>query len=123
MTATSSQLVQDARSHIDNLSIEEFDRERAHALVIDLREAEEWNSYGMIPGAIAITRGMLEFAADPATPYYKPELQPESRILLYCQGGARSALAGKTLKEMGYKDIAHLEGGFKRWKEAGKPIR
>jgi rhodanese-related sulfurtransferase len=116
-------MVRDARAVIENLSVEEFDRQREGAVVVDLREAEEWNAYGMIPGAVAISRGMLEFAADPDSPHYKPGLQRDARILLYCQAGARSALAGRTLMEMGYANVAHLSGGFHEWAAAGKPIR
>lgn len=123
MSTTSAEMVHAAREAIENLSVEEFDRERARAVVVDLREAEEWHAYGMIPGAVAVSRGMLEFAADPESPFYKPALQRDARILLYCQAGARSALAGRTLREMGFENVAHLDGGFKAWAEAGMPIR
>lgn len=123
MSATSAELVRGAREVIKNLSVEQFDSERDGAVVVDLREAEEWHAYGMIPGAIAISRGMLEFAADPESRFYKPALQRNAKILLYCQAGARSALAGRTLKDMGYENVAHLDGGFQAWAEAGMPIR
>lgn len=123
MSTTSSELVRGAREVIENLSVEQFDSERDGAVVVDLREAEEWHAYGMIPGAIAISRGMLEFAADPESRFYKPALQRNARLLLYCQAGARSALAGRTLKDMGYQNVAHLDGGFQAWAEARMPIR
>jgi len=64
---------------------------------------------------------MLEFRADPTSPYHNAALDPEKRIVLYCASGGRSALAAQTLSEMGYTDVAHLEGGFKTWKEQGLP--
>ena len=63
-------------------------------------------------------RGLLEFYADPESPVHKPELQPERRIILYCGTGGRSALAAKTLRDMGYADVASLAGGFEAWRQA-----
>ena len=82
-------------------------------MLVDLRE---------VPGSVHAPRGMLEFYADPSLPYHKPELERDRRIILHCASGGRSALAAKTLKEMGYSDVAPLEGGMKRWAEEGKPV-
>jgi rhodanese-related sulfurtransferase len=65
---------------------------------------------------------MLEFYADPALPYHKSEFDPERRIILHCASGGRSALAAVTLNQMGYPDVAHLDGGFNAWKEAGQAV-
>jgi len=65
---------------------------------------------------------MLEFYADASLPYHKPEFDKNKRIILHCASGGRSALAAKTLKEMGYENVAHLDGGIKAWKEAGMPV-
>lgn len=65
---------------------------------------------------------MIEFYADPEQPYHKTEFSKENRIILQCASGGRSALAVKSLKEMGYTNVTHLDGGLKAWKEAGYPI-
>jgi rhodanese-related sulfurtransferase len=65
---------------------------------------------------------MLEFYADPTSAYHREQLSPEKRVILHCAAGGRSALAVRTLQEMGYTNVAHLEGGFSAWKQAGQPI-
>ena len=87
-------------------------------LVVDVRDAHEVAATGRLKGAINISRGMIEFRADPATPYHEPALQKERLIIVYCASGGRSALAGKVLKEMGYENVRNL-GAFKDAKEAG----
>jgi rhodanese-related sulfurtransferase len=64
---------------------------------------------------------MLEFYADPTSPYHRPEFDPSRRIILHCASGGRSALAAATLRQMGYGNVAHLDGGLKAWKERGLP--
>lgn len=88
------------------------------ALIVDVRDSHEVAATGKVKGAINISRGMIEFRADPATPYYEPAFQKERLIILYCASGGRSALAGKVLKEMGYGRVHNL-GGFKDATEAG----
>ncbi|HVX30850.1 MAG TPA: rhodanese-like domain-containing protein, partial [Nitrolancea sp.] len=63
-----------------------------------------------------------EFYADPTGPYYRPEFHPERRIILHCASGGRSALAAVSLQDMGYQNVAHLDGGLKLWKEQGFPV-
>ena len=119
---TVKDLVQKARQSIQNLPPQAVQREaQAGVLLVDLRESEERARSGAIPGAVHVPRGMLEFHADPASPYHKKELEPSRRVILYCASGGRSALAGAALKELGYRDVAHLDGGFKAWTEAGLP--
>lgn len=65
---------------------------------------------------------MLEFRADPSSPYHDANFDPERRIVLHCASGGRSALAADTLQKMGYTNVAHMDGGLKAWAEAGKPI-
>ena len=123
MTArTVAQLIQDAKGDIENLTVDQVEDEIANgrAVLVDIRDADELAN-GTIPGAVHASRGMLEFHADPTSSYYKPELDPSKRTILHCASGGRSALAVKTLQQMGYKDIAHLDGGFKAWEAAGKP--
>ncbi len=91
---------------------------------VDLRDPRELEREGMIPGAFHATRGMLEFWVDPASPYYKPIFGEDREFVLYCGGGWRSALAAVTLLDMGFDHdkIAHVDGGFGAWKEAGAPV-
>ena len=117
-------LVAEARKEIENLSVAEMTHElgRPDALLVDLREPAERAEHGTIPGALAAPRGMLEFYADPAMPYHKKEIDPARRVLLYCASGGRSALAAASLRRMGFPRVAHLDGGFKAWKDAGGEI-
>lgn len=126
MTAQRSvkELIADARTKIESLSVVDMARalEGNDVLLVDLREPGERAEHGTIPGALAAPRGMLEFYADPATPYHKKEFDPERRVLLYCASGGRSALAGAALKQLGFARVAHLDGGFKAWKEGGREV-
>lgn len=89
---------------------------------IDIREPEELARDGKIPGAEAAPRGMLEFYADPESPYHKPYFASGKTLLLYCASAGRSALAAKTLKDMGLENVAHVGGGFKAWTAANGPV-
>ena len=122
--ATVKQLITEARTTIENLPVEAFAKalEAPGVLLVDLREPGERAEHGTIPGALAAPRGMLEFYAYPATPYYKKEFEPSRKILLHCASGGRSALAGAALRRMGFEHVAHLDGGFKAWKEAGREV-
>jgi rhodanese-related sulfurtransferase len=124
MAMTVQQLVAQAKSQIRNLSAEEVAREveAESVTLVDIREPDEVQRDGAIPGAVPAPRGMLEFWADPASPYHRPEFDPDSRTILYCASGGRSALAVLALQGLGYTDVAHLDGGLKSWKEQGRPI-
>ena len=123
MARKAGEMVAAAKAQVKNLTVDEFSRAIDEgAVVVDLREAAELASNGTLPGAVNVPRGMLEFTADPATPYYNQSFQPDAKILLYCAAGSRSALAAATLQEMGYSNVAHLATGFGGWREAGKPI-
>ena len=113
-----------AKAEIQNLSADEVaaELERGDAIVLDIRDVRELWRDGTIPGAKHAPRGMLEFWADPESTYYKEWLQPGRRTILFCAGGQRSALSAKTLKDLGYTDVAHLEIGFNAWKEQGRPV-
>jgi rhodanese-related sulfurtransferase len=118
------QLVDEATQKITTLSPAE-----AHARIGDpdvlfvvIRDPRELDREGQIPGAFHAPRGMLEFWVDPDSPYYKPDLREERELILYCGGGWRSALATATLVEMGRDRVAHIDGGFGAWKEAGLPV-
>ena len=121
---TATDLVKEAKQQIENLTPEQVkeELENGNATLIDIRESEELKQNGKIENSVHAPRGMLEFYADTSLPYHKQEFEKDNRIIRYCASGGRSALATTTLKQMGYKNIAHLDGGFKAWKEAGIPV-
>ncbi len=123
MAKTAADLVAEAKQRVENLSVAQVADEVARgALLVDLREPDERSQQGVIPGALAAPRGMIEFWADPTSPYHRPELDPARRIIFHCAGGGRSALAADALQEMGYENVAHLDGGFTAWNAAGQPV-
>ncbi len=90
---------------------------------IDVREQEELDSSGKVPGAIHAPRGLLEFYIDAASPYHKEIFSSGKKIVFYCASGGRSALAAQLAMEMGLSDVAHVGGGFKAWVKAGGPVK
>ena len=123
MGKTAVDLVTQAKAQTENLTPEQVAQEAAQgAVVVDLREPAELQNDGMIEGAIHAPRGMLEFYADPTSPYHRAEFDPTRRTILYCASGGRSALAAQTLAELGYADVAHLDGGIKAWCAEGRPV-
>jgi rhodanese-related sulfurtransferase len=92
------------------------------AVFVDPREPGEREREGVIPGAHPCPRGMLEFWVDPESPYAKPVFSEPKRFVFFCAGGWRSALATKTVQEMGLDDVCHIAGGFSAWKAAGGPV-
>ena len=96
--------------------------EKGGALVIDVRDANEVEKTGMIAGAINVSRGMLEFRADPSSPYHDKAFDRSKTVILYCASGGRSALGGKALKELGYADVLNL-GAFKDWVDSSGAIQ
>ena len=123
MAKSATDLVKDAKQKIENLTADQVNQEvnSGNATLIDIREKEELEQNGKIPKSVHAPRGMLEFYADPSLPYHKPEFDKNKRIILHCASGGRSALAASTLKEMGYENVAHMDGGIKAWKESGLP--
>lgn len=116
-------LVAEAKARIENLDVAGVDKEQADGvLLVDLREPAELTEAGRIPGSVHVPRGMLEFRADPTSTYHQDGFDPERRMILHCATGGRSALAAAALQDMGYNNVAHLDGGFKAWVEAGRPI-
>ena len=87
---------------------------KGNTLVVDVRDAPEVISSGKVAGAVNISRGMLEFRADPESPYHDKNFDKGKTVILYCASGGRSALAGKVLKDMGYDKVYNV-GGFKDW--------
>jgi rhodanese-related sulfurtransferase len=117
-------LVAAANKEIENLSAAEAVKltGAADVVFVDVRESDELRKTGKLKGAVHVPRGFLEFQADPQSPTHKPELSAGKRLILYCGSGSRSALAAKTLKDMGVQEVAHVAGGFSAIKEAGGPI-
>jgi rhodanese-related sulfurtransferase len=119
------QSVDAAKRRIENLSVDALKKEmRANPdlLLLDIRELQERVDLGTIPGAKHVPRGMLEFWADPASPYSRDYFREDRRTVVFCAGGGRSALAADALREMGFKSVAHLEPGFGGWQKAGEPV-
>jgi rhodanese-related sulfurtransferase len=92
--------------------------ENGQALVVDVRDTAEIQNSGKVAGAVHVPRGMLEFRADPESPYHDPAFDRGKPVILYCASGGRSALGAKTLQDLGYADVRNL-GAFKDWVEAG----
>ncbi|HHV20076.1 MAG TPA: rhodanese-like domain-containing protein [Propionibacterium sp.] len=124
LAKSSAALVAEANALIDCISQAEATAllDNPRILLVDIRDPRELEREGVIPGAFRAPRGMLEFWVDPESPYFKPALDDGRRLVLYCGSGWRSALAARSLKEMGRTDVAHLEGGFSAWKRAGRPV-
>jgi len=95
--------------------------DKGEALVIDVRDAPELEQSGKVKGAKHVSRGMLEFRADPASPFHDEALTPDKPVIVYCASGGRAALAGKALLDLGYKDVRNL-GGLKDWVESGGEV-
>lgn len=91
------------------------------ALVVDVRDAPEVEKTGKVAGALHVSRGMLEFRADPASPYHDKHFNKDRPVIVYCASGGRSALSGKALKDLGYREVYNL-GAFKDWAEAGGAV-
>ncbi len=94
---------------------------KGNTLVVDVRDAAEVAQSGKVPGAVNVSRGMLEFRADPESPYHDKNFAKDKTVILYCASGGRSALSGKTLKDFGYGQVYNL-GAFKDWAEGGNPV-
>jgi rhodanese-related sulfurtransferase len=118
-------LLDEALAQVTTLSLDEARalHGRDDVVFVDLRDVRELEREGVIPGALHAPRGMLEFWVDPASPYHREVFAREgTQYLLFCAAGWRSALAAKTLMDMGMERVAHLEGGFDAWKTAGAPV-
>jgi rhodanese-related sulfurtransferase len=122
---TAAEMVAAAKQRVENLTVEETagELERGDALLVDVREPGERAENGAIAGAVEAPRGMLEFWADPTSPYHRDDFQPDRRVILHCASGGRSALAAAMLQDLGYERVAHMDGGMKAWKDAGKPVQ
>lgn len=117
-------MIADARAKVRTLTLDEarakFDNPKV--VFVDIRDVRELERDGMIPGAFHAPRGMLEFWVDPESPYYRPVFGEDREFILYCASAWRSSLAAAALHDMGLTTVAHIDGGFSAWKEAGHPV-
>ena len=120
MSVSVKDLLAAANEAIPRITVDEAARLIAemNALVVDVRDTAEVAATDKIKGAVNVPRGMIEFRADAETAYHDPAFQKDRCIIVYCASGGRSALAGKTLKDMGYGQVHNL-GAFKDAKEGG----
>jgi rhodanese-related sulfurtransferase len=119
------QLVDEAMAQVTTYSVQEVSARLGDARVqiVDIRDVRELEREGTVPGALLAPRGMLEFWVDPASPYHKPVFADDAKeFILFCGAGWRSALATKTLQDMGMRNVAHIDGGFADWKKQGAPV-
>ena len=117
-------LLAEANAVIDTVSVNEAAAllTGEDAILIDVREAKEREEDGGITGSVHAARGFLEFHADPEHPLHIEDLGGGKRLILYCGTGGRSALAAKTLRDMGIPNVCHMAGGISAWTEAGGAV-
>jgi len=115
-------MLAEANAVIETVSVQDlpYHLESPDVVLVDVRDSVEREREGVIPESIHVPRGLLEFQADPESPVHVSEMQPDRRIILYCGTGGRSALAAKTLLDMGYTDVASLAGGYEAWRAANR---
>lgn len=126
MTVSVKQMIETANAAVPRITAAEARKLMGQgALVVDVRDAPEIEKSGKVTGAVHVSRGMLEFRADPESPYHDKKFDRAKPVIVYCASGGRSALSGRTLKEMGYSQVYNL-GAFKDWADSGgdveKPI-
>jgi len=118
-------LVDEAMAQVTTYNVAQVQARLAdpNVQIVDIRDVRELND-GLVVGAYHAPRCMLEFWVDPESPYHKEIFADERKeFILYCGAGWRSALAAKTLQDMGMRNVAHIEGGWGDWVKAGGPIR
>jgi rhodanese-related sulfurtransferase len=115
-------LLAEANAVVESVSVMDlpYHLEDEDVVLLDVREAEERERDGEIPGSVHVPRGLLEFQADPDSTIHNSALRPERRIIVYCGTGGRSTLAAKTLLDMGFPEVATLAGGYASWRMAQK---
>ena len=119
---TAKDYMDEANAVVPKMTPEEgIAKHGSDAVFIDVRDSAAIAASGTIAGAERIARGMMEFTADPAMPFYNDKLTKDAELILICGAGGQAALAGKTLMDMGYTNVSNV-GGFKAWKDAGGPV-
>ena len=124
MKKTAKNLVDEAMVQVTTYTVEQARALHGHPGVqfVDLRDVRELEREGVIPGAVHAPRGMLEFWACAESPYHKPVFAQDKRFVLFCAAGWRSALATRTVQDMGLPRVGHIDGGFGAWKASGAPV-
>ena len=124
ITQPVSELIAAARLLINQISVHEAaELQRLDAaILIDLRDVRELQRMGTGPGAFHAPRGMLEFWVDPDSPYHKPVFRTDKKLVMFCASGLRSALAARTLQDMGMENVLDMDGGFTEWKMQDLPV-
>jgi rhodanese-related sulfurtransferase len=123
MSASITEMIEAANAAVPKISPDEAKAMMAKGdvLIVDVRDAPEVVASGKVKGALNVSRGMIEFRADPGVPYHDPAFTKDKAIILYCASGGRSALSGKTLKDMGYTQVYNM-GAFKDWAASGGEV-
>ncbi len=123
MATSVKEMVAEANAAVPRITVEEAKAlmESGEALVVDVRDAPEVEASGKVAGALHVSRGMLEFRADPESPFHHEAFSKDRTVIVYCASGGRSAMAGKALQDLGYGDVRNL-GGFQGWAESGGAI-
>ena len=123
MALTVKQMLEAANAAVPKITPAEAREmiDKGNALVVDVRDAPEVEKSGKVAGAVHVSRGMLEFRADPESPSHDKNFAKDKNVILYCASGGRSALAGKLLKDMGYDQVYNV-GAFKDWAESGGAV-
>ncbi len=118
------QLCAEAEAEIETLSVGDVKALSSddNVQIVDIRDIRELYREGAMPGAYHAPRGMLEFWVDPESPYHKDLFASGRKFIFFCAGGMRSALAAKTVQDMGLEPVAHMAGGFTAWRDAGGTI-
>ncbi|MEE3025633.1 MAG: rhodanese-like domain-containing protein [Pseudomonadota bacterium] len=124
VTQRVAEMIAAARLLIDCVSVHEAaELQRLDAaILIDLRDVRKLQKLGTVANSFHAPRGMLEFWADPDSPYHKPIFRTDKKLILFCASGLRSALAVRTLQEMGMKNVIDMEGGFTEWRMQDLPV-
>jgi rhodanese-related sulfurtransferase len=117
------QMITEAKSRVGSVPASEAAEQlrAGTAVLVDVRQSTEWE-HGHIDGSVPAPRGLLEFFADPASPRHAEALDPARPMIVICHSGARAALAAATLQDMGFADVAVLDGGLTAWTAAGLPL-
>jgi rhodanese-related sulfurtransferase len=123
MTKSAKELVEAANAVVPHISATEAQDKIAagNVLVVDVRDAPEVEKSGKVAGAVHVPRGMLEFRADPESPYHDANFAKDKAVIVYCASGGRSALSGQALKELGYNEVYNL-GAFGDWVDSGGAV-
>ena len=123
MTTNLKQLMDNANGAVPRITPAEAREKiaKGNVLIVDVRDAPEVQASGKVAGAVHVSRGMLEFRADPDSPYHDKNFAKDKTVILYCASGGRAALGGKALKDMGYANVFNM-GGFKDWAESGGAV-